>query len=195
MAAIWNLIRHRYFGVSATVAMLLLLPIIVISTQSPQRLSGIAEGATTIIFSPTSIESAPLERKYGQEFFLNALIDPGTNIISTVRLDINYDPKILKLSITNPVEINNSIFPNILERPSYSAGNVQMTLSVGKDLSKSISSRTKAVTLNFVPISKTLDASTIVSFGVNTSATNVEVNDLDKGNVVSTTAPAYIKIN
>jgi len=195
MSAFWNILRHKYLGISATVAMLLLLPIVVISTQRPQRLSGIAEGATTIIFSPTSIESSPLEEKIGQEFFLNVLIDPGKNIISIVRLDINYDPKIFKLSMANPIEINKTIFTNVIDGPSYSAGNVQMTLSVGNDLSKSLSSRTKAITLNFVPISKTLDSSTIVSFGDNTSASGVKANNLDEENVVSSTAPAYIIVN
>ena len=195
MAEIWNMIRHRYLGVSATVAMLVLLPVLVIATQRPQSLSGIAEGATTIIFSPTSIEEAPLTADVGEDFFLNVLVDPGENIISMVRLDINYDPTLLKLSTQTPVEVNDTVFTEIVEGPTYTNGRIQMTLSVGSDLSKSISSRTRAATINFIPISGSSTNSTVVSFGEDTSASTVEVNDLEDGNVVSTTAPAHIKIN
>jgi len=194
MASIWNVIRHRYLGVSATVAMLLLLPIIVIATQRPQNLSGIAEGATTIIFSPTSIEDVPLEKKLNEEFFLNVLIDPGSNVLSKVKLDINYDPRFLKLSNQKPILINESIFTEVVEGPYYSEGRIQITLSVGDELTNALKNKTRAVTLNFIPTTNTSTISTVVSFGPETSASTVEVNDLEKENVVSTTAPAYINI-
>ena len=194
MIAVWNIIRHRYLGVSATVAMLLLLPLIVISTQRTQTITGIAEGATTVVFSPASLDDMPLEKSVGEEFPLNVLVDPGENIISVIELDINYDPSILKLSPDNPVTVNETVFTDI-QGPFYSEGRVQVVLSVGVDLSKSISSRTRTVTLNFVPIAKTSETYTTITFGENTKASSVEVNDLEEENIISTTAPSYIKIN
>lgn len=193
MIGVWNMIRHRYLGVSATVAMLVLLPLIVISTQRPQTITGIAEGATTVVFSPASLEDLPLEKSVGEEFFLNVLVDPGENIISVMELDISYDPSILKLSPGNPVTVNEAAFTDI-QGPFYSKGKVQVILSVGDDLSKSVSSRTRAVTLNFVPITGTAETNTIISFGEGTKASKVEVNNLEEENVISTTTPSYIKV-
>ena len=195
MAAVWNLIRHRYLGVSATVGMLLLLPIIVIATQRPQNISGIAEGATTIIFSPASIEESPLNIDRNKSFYLNVLLDPGENVISQISLDINYDPTILKLSPKDAVEVNKTIFPDVVKEPTYTNGRIEMTLSVGSDLTNAISNRTRAVTVKFTPLNTTSTKTTSITFGENTAATTVQLNNLEEGNVLSTTAPAYIKIN
>jgi hypothetical protein len=194
MVAFWNIIRHKYLGVSATVAMLLLLPIIVVATQRPTVTTGIAEGTSIVSFSPLTSAESPIEVRAGDSFFINVLLDPEDNIISLVKLDVSYDPEKLKFDNTNPVNINENIFPDILDGPNYGTDSMEVTLSVGSDLSNALSTRTRVVTLNFTALESITDTETLIRFGTENMASPVEINDLSGENVLSTTSPAHIKI-
>src|SRR4029078_276402 len=94
----WNRFKHKNLGIAATVIALALLPIILISTQQKQEDRSHAQAATTLSFSPVTTSSTPLLKKVGDNFPLNVVISPGTNLVSFLKLEVLYDPSKVPLS-------------------------------------------------------------------------------------------------
>lgn len=191
MSGLINIIKHKYFAFSAVV-MMVMLPLFLVVNNQQRDLRGRAEASTTLAFTPTSEPNSPLQKNVGEEFSLDAMIKPGKNLVSLIKLDITYDPATLSISETNPFVVNEAVFPEIVEGPIYSNGRIQVILSVGSDLSKAVSTESKIATVNFIPLEAS--SQTLVSFGAGNTIHSVASNDLDGENVLSTTTPAYIKI-
>ena len=187
-----NILKHKYFAFSAVVMMVMLPLILVVNNQQKETRSQ-AEASTTLTFNPVTLPNTPLQKKVGDNFYLDIMLNPGKNLVSLIKLDITYDPAKISLSSTNPLVVNSEIFPQILEGPVYSTGRIQVVLSVGSDLSKAISTQSRAATVNFVANSPA--SQTLVSFGTGTSVSSVASTDLSGENVLSTTSPAYITIS
>lgn len=192
MKQFWNFIRHRYFHFAATI-MIIFLPLILFFNNQNQDQRGRAEGSTSFYFIPTSSSSFPIQKKVGETFYVDMMVNPGKNLASLIKVDISYDPEKISLSQNNPLVINEKTFPQVIEGPVYSSGRIQIVLSVGSDMSKVISSESKALTLNFV--AKSSSSITTISFGTNSQVFSVASNDQSSQNVLSTTTPAYIKIS
>lgn len=188
----WNIVKHKYFGAAATVFLIIMLPVILFVSQKPQTITGMAEGATTLTFSPITSESFPMGKKVGEEFSLDVMVNPGKNVISVVKLDIKYDPHKMKFSANNPITVNSLAFAQILKGPFYSRGNFQIVLSIGPDQTKALTTETKVLTLNFTALSSA--SITQVYFGKDTEALTVSSSGEGGENVLSTTVPSYIKI-
>lgn len=193
MSSLWNVLRHKYFGAAATVFLVIMLPVILIASQRPQTITGSAEGATSLTFSPITSENSPLVQKVNDQFSLDVLVNPGKNQISVVELNIKYDPYKIEFSENNPISVNNSAFAEVVEGPFFSRGNLYVALSIGSDQTKAITTQTNAVTLNFKTVSRA--ESTQVYFGKDTRTLNVSSNEEGGENVLSTTIPTYIKID
>jgi hypothetical protein len=84
-------------------------------------------------------------------------------------------------------------FAQILEGPFYSRGNFRVTLSVGPNQTNALTTQTKVLTLNFNAVAQA--SLSQVYFGKETEALTVSESGKDGENVLSTTAPAYIKID
>lgn len=191
MMGFWNTIKHKYFKVAATI-MILFLPLVLVINQQQQETRSRASASTTLSFSPTTTSQAPLIKKVGDSFYLDLMLKPGSNLVSSIKLDIIYDPTKVSLSETNPIVINEIVFPEIIEGPIYSDGRIQIVLAVGQDLSKSISQESRALSLNL--IAKNPTSQTLFSFSNNTAVYSVTATDSDGKNILSTTSPAFIKI-
>jgi hypothetical protein len=183
--------KNKYL-VIAFALLLLALPLILLTTRQRQEIRSSAQASTVLYFSPTSTSSSPLLTKVAQPFYLDLMLNPGQNLVSIVRIEINYDPAKLKLSPADPFVINQTLFPQIMEGPIYTAGKIQAVVSVGSDQTKAINQTSKLVTINFIPISTSKNTS--VSVGTPTKIYSVSANDLSNENVLSSTTPAYIKI-
>ena len=192
MSAFWNILRHKYLGVAATVTMLLLLPVALFVSQQPQDPRGAAEKATILAFSPLTSNVTPLEVNVGDQFPLTMMITPGKDLVRTIEIDITYDPASIRLSSEEPIEINEDYFPEVLEGPIYTNGRVKLALSIGSEFTKTLNARTKVLTLNFRAINST--ESTLVKFGSDTSVYSLESSDSSENNVLSTTIPAFLII-
>ena len=193
MKAFWNLVRHRYFKVAAIISLVLVLPVILISGQQQQDQRSSATLSTTLYFSPENNRSNPIVKNINDEFNLDVMLNPGKNLISLLKLDIEYDSNILTLNTENPLKINGAIFPEILEGPIYSEGRIQVVLSIGSDQTKVITAENRIMTINFV--AKNSSNRTLINFGANNSAFSVGANDQSGEDVISSLTPAYIKIN
>lgn len=190
MRSIWNIFKHKYLKIPAVVVAILIiaLPVFIFVNQQNQDNRTKASEISTFSFAPSGAQSSPLLVATNDDFYLDIMIDPDDHWISEIQLDIIYDETKVKLSNTNPIIINESIFSEIIEGPIYSPGRVQITVSVGEDLSKSISNKVKGVTLNFTAQEET--ETTQIIFGRGTSATSIDNENVPGFN----TTPAYITI-
>jgi hypothetical protein len=164
--------------------------------QKQHESRGQAEGGSSISFSPTSTSKSPLTYTTGSTFTVDVMLDPGPQAVTFVKLLLNYDPLVLSLADgTNSVQINNTAFPSIAEGPVVSSGRIGVSMMIGTDITKSITSPTRMATLTFkslnatkrTPTSITVDPATLVL----SSSELAEVSE----NVLSTTSPAYIKVS
>ncbi len=183
--------KHKYFAFALAI-MIVTLPLVVVIMQQQQEIRGRAQASTTLSFIPSTTSSTPIIKKVGEPLSLDLMVNPGVNLVSSIKVEITYDPTKLRPSEANPLSINQTIFPAIIEGPVYSDGKIQVVLSVGPDLSKAVGQINRVATLNFDTIANS--SQTLVSFGVNTSISSVALNDTSSENVLSTTSPAYIKI-
>lgn len=186
-----QLFKHRYFAFALAI-MLVTLPLVLIILQQQQIIRGSAQASTSLFFAPPSSVTSPIIKRPGETFYLDLMLNPGENLVSLIKLEITYDPTKLTPSAIDPLLVNQTVFPEILEGPVYSSGKIQMVLSVGSDFSKAISTQSRVATLNFDSLSTTSE--TLVDFGPNISVSSVATNDPSGENVLSSTSPAYIKI-
>lgn len=186
------ILKHKYFAFALAI-MIVTLPLFLIIMQQQQEIRGRAEKSTSLYFSPITNSTNPIIKKIGEPINLDLMVNPGVNLVSLIKAEITYDPTKLRPSEANPLSINQTIFPAIIEGPVYSDGKIQIVLSVGPDLSKAVGQISRVATLNFDTI--TTSSQTLVSFGINTSISSVAQNDASNENVLSTTSPAYIKIS
>ena len=192
MKSFKKIVKHKYFALIATL-LILALPILLIVAQQNQETRSRADASTTLYFSPDSSKGAPITKNVGDEFYLDVMLNPGNDLVSLVKMDIKYDSSIMSPSKTNPVVVNNVIFPQILEGPVFTDGRIQIVLSVGPDLTKAMSSESRILTLNFLAKGETRRSE--VNFGENISVSSVSLNDTANENVLLNFSPAYIRIN
>ncbi|HUQ85172.1 MAG TPA: PKD domain-containing protein [Candidatus Limnocylindrales bacterium] len=178
------------------IAILLIgIPVTIYLVQRQQQTQSRAEKATNLTFTPASSPSAPIQKKIGESIPLDIFVDPGTNLVSFVKLEIQYDPEKIATAETGAFTPNAAVFPSVLEGPVYSPGKISVTLSVGPDPTKAIQTKARAATLIFKAIGNTEPGiPTVVSYGVSTQALSIGFNDQASENVLSSSTPANIVI-
>ena len=188
-----NLFKHKL--ILATIAIqLVALPLILFVVKQQQRTTTKATAGTTLFFSPTTTTASPLAVNVGQDFSVDVMVNPTTNLISLAKIDIKYDSSRMTLSPTNPVVINSQAFPTIVEGPIYSQGSIKIVVSIGSDQTKVIQAQTKILTLNFKATAAVNPTS--IDFQTNGNALySIAPQDSSNENVLSTTTPATIRIN
>lgn len=169
---------------------------IIIYSQKQEEVRSRAAAATVLTFSPTSSVAQPIQKNVSDPLTLDVMLNPGTNAISILKLDIQYDPNKF-LPGTNPIVINSAAFSTIVEGPVVDSniGNIVVTLSVGTDPTKAIKTLTKIATINLIANSTTQGSGpTVVGFGPQSQALSVAVSDQSSQNVLATAMPDYIAI-
>lgn len=185
----------KIFLVGFLVILLVGIPTTIFLVQQNQEVRSRAEKSTTISFTPDSSTSAPLQKKIGDTIPLDIMVDPGTNLVSFVKLEIQYDPEKLATTGATTLQPNIVAFPTTLEGPVYSPGKISVTLSVGPDPTKAIQAKVKAATINLKAIANTpADTPTVVTYGATTQVLSIGSNDEASENVLSNTVPATILI-
>jgi len=155
-----------------------------------------ASADTTIFFSPASSFFEPVQVRPKEQFSLDITLDPRSNLVSTVKLALTYDPTKLEAVGKNTLVINQNAFPTIVEGPvvNNDTGTIYVTLSVGVDPQRAIRSVTKVATLNMMATQKTGALNALISFDTQTQAYSLAPNDHPFENVIAGAAPAYIAI-
>lgn len=187
----------KLFLIGFLVVLLVGIPLTVYLLQQNQEVRTRAEKSTILTFSPDSTQAAPLQKNVGDSIPLDITVDPGKNLVSFVKIEIQYDPTFLSLDQTNGFQANTTAFPSVLEGPIYASGKLDVTLSVGPDPTKAIQQKVKAATLTFKALKNTpAGTPTLVSYGVSpkTQILSIGSNDQSSEDVLSSAVPAIIAI-
>jgi hypothetical protein len=111
-------------------------------------------------------------------------------------MNISYDATKLSLDQTNGIKQNDASFPSVLEGPTYTNGNVSITLSIGADPTKVAQTPTKVATITFKAKDTTNSTPTAVKFvDGQTQVLSIASSDQPSENVLSATKPVNIAIN
>jgi hypothetical protein len=197
---IYDKFMHRFNGrkifLFGFIAVLLIgIPATIFLVQQQQETRSRAEKSTTLSFAPDSTPTTPIQKNVGDSIPLDIFVDPGTNLVSFVKLEIQYDPEKIATDAAQALVPDPAVFPSVLEGPVYTPGKISVTLSVGPDPTKAVQTRTKAATVNFKALSTTPPGTpTVVTYGVSTQALSIGFNDQASENVLSSTTPANIAI-
>ncbi len=170
------------------------IPLTISLFNKPQETRSRASGSTTLSFNPTSSAGSPIQKNVGDDVSIDLMVNPGSNLVTFLRLQITFDSTKLQLA-SNPFVVNSIAFPVVVEGPITTApGTILESLSVGSDFTKAIQTTVKVGTLNFKAIGNTGGTPTVVSFGNLSQALSAGPNDQASENVLSTTIPANITI-
>lgn len=192
-------------GISSIV--LIAIPTIVFIIGKQQELRSQATPATTLSFTPSSSQTTPLQKKVDETIGIGVVINPETNIVSLVKLNIKYDQTKLTPSTKSPcgtffcVERTNEISA-LGDGPASTPGNILVSLAI-TDPTKAIQTQTKLGTIYFDAKAATTSTPTQVTFGTETFVASVNC-DFSSGicpdqageNVLKTTSllPMFISI-
>ncbi|MDQ5901090.1 MAG: hypothetical protein QG600_668 [Patescibacteria group bacterium] len=176
--------------------LLIAIPVTIYFVQQQQEIRSQAQAASTLAFTPPSSQANPMLKNVGDVFGVEITVDPSTNLVSFVRLEIQYDSTKLATASAEGADAfvaNNAAFPSINEGPIYEDGKILVTLSVGSDPTKAIQTLTRVGTITFEAL-ETTDTPTLVTYGVQTQVLSIGGGDQASENVLSTTSPAAIQI-
>lgn len=190
-----NMTRKKILLFGFVAVLLVGIPLTIYSIKTQQESRTRAEKSTTLSFLPPSTTSAPIIQATGSDFLLDVQVDPGTNLVSFLKMEIDYDDtKIATSEAVDAFKVNNVAFPITLEGPSFSPGKIFITLSVGSDPTNAVQTPTKALSIQFKALAKTIDAPTNITFGNMTEVLSIGGNDQASENVLQTINPAIISI-
>lgn len=186
---------RKLFLIGFVFILLVGIPVAVYLVQQQTTENSHAQQSTDLAFSPTSSATSPLQKNVGDSIPLDITVDPGKNLVSFVKLEIQYDPSILATASANAFTANTTAFPSVLEGPIYSPGKIDVTLSVGPDPTKAIQQEVTAGTVTFTALKNTPPGTpTLVSYTASTQVLSIGSSDQASENVLSTATPATIAI-
>ena len=185
--------KNKKFLLFGFIAILLIaIPVTIYLVQQQQQTAIRAQKSTNLSFEPPSSTSAPIQAAVGDQVDLDIMVDPGTNQVSIVRLEVQYDPAKLE-AVANKPTLNTAVFPAFLEGPVPDpTGKIAATLSIDNP-TKAIQVKTRIATISF-KAKATTSTPTQVSYTARTQAYSVSGQDQHSEDVLSTTTPAFIAI-
>lgn len=192
------LTRKRLLLIGFILVLLIGIPATLFVVQQQQELRSRAEKSTTLYFQPESTQAQPLVYNADETFSLDLYANPGTNLISSVRLEILYDPTKLATASAGAGEAafvpDQETMPNIITGPIYTSGKIFVLLNVGADATNVVDTVSKIGTITFTALEETTGVVTQVSYGPQSLITSAGDESQAAENVLSTTNPAFITI-
>lgn len=189
----------KIFLLGFIIVILVAIPFSVYVAQQRQRTKTQATKSTTLSFEPVSTTV-----KAGEALTLNIMLDPGIGIsanqVSFVKLSISFDASkftTLSDSLSANPESSNTL-TTIVEDPKYdnTAGKASISLSIGADPTKVVTTKTKIAILKLKATAQTTPINPNVTFDVtNTQVLSIASSDQTSENVLlSTTIPATVTV-
>lgn len=186
--------KIKYIIIGVFVLALVGLPVILSLNQKQQELRSRAAPSTSLYFTPSASSSSPRSVFVDDSVAFDLMLDPGTNLPSLVKLEIQFDPSKFQ-AVPTSFLVNLADFPVTIEGPRLDNGNLSISLSIGSDTTKAIQKTTKVGTLTLTAVNPTDDTPTMIAFGNNTQVLSIGPTDFANENVLSSTLPAYILIS
>lgn len=189
--------KKQFIILSLVIIAVIGLPLTFFLYSKQQELRSRAEKSSILYFAPESNETAPLSTQIGNTLPLDIMLNPGTNAVSLVKLELLYDPAKFEADTATAFEPNLTAFSQVVDAPQVTPGKITVTLSIGTDLSKVLTQVTKVGTLKLKALSSTNVSETpaTVSHGPNSQILAIGANTTSDENVLSNTTPAFITIN
>lgn len=188
--------------------LLAVIPLTVSFLQSTTQTQSKAEKATTLCFalpdSSTCLASTtPVQKNIGDTIPLDIYLNPGgKNSIVVATISVNYDQTKLTADpsqgtglgiIMTPTSATATQgFTQPLVDASYTQGNASITLTVGTDALKAITTKTKIATITLKALAATTGTGTPITFDDNKSNATSTIDP--EVNVLASTEPALIQI-
>lgn len=174
---------------------LVVLPITLFYFQQPQQTQTHAEKSVVLSYEPSSSQTnSQLQIPAGSTFTLDVYLDPGTNSVSFVKLDMDYDAT--KFEPAGGFIPDSTIFPQVVEGPINTPGKIEATLSIGTNLSSAIKTKVKIGTLALKALDNVpANTTSVISFDPDSQALSVSSNSSYGENVIANTTPVTVQIN
>ncbi|MBI2613844.1 MAG: hypothetical protein HYW62_03650 [Candidatus Levybacteria bacterium] len=190
----------KIFLLGFIIIILIAIPFSVYIAQQRQRTTTKAAASTTLSFDPASTGGAPVATKVGETLTLNVVLDPsaGTpaNQVSFVKLSITFDSSKFTAESFKPSTDPKNTLTSVLEEASLTSGRATISLSIGADPTKVVTTKTKIAILKLKALSVTTPGNpSSVTFGSDTQVLSIASSDQTSENVLSTTSPAIVTIN
>jgi hypothetical protein len=187
----------KIFLLGFIIVILVAIPFSVYIAQKRQQTTSRAAASTVLSFEPASPTV-----KVGEILVLNIVLDPGIGIsanqVSFAKLSISYDASkftTLSGSLKANPEPSNTL-TTIVDDPKYESGKASISLSIGADPTRAITTKTKIAILQLKAADTTTPIDPNVTFdsAPDTQVLSIASLDQTNENVLSTTIPAKVII-
>lgn len=180
-------------GILLTVLLMGGLFLVVRQLQQQQENRSQAQASTVLSFTPTSSTASPLQHQPGSTIALDVMLDPGVNIVSSVRLIIDVPATHFAVDSFVP---NTAVFSEIIEGPVIANGRASIVMTTGTDSTKAIRNTiTRVGTLNIRALQNVTTTPVAVRFSTDTVILSIASTDGQLENVLSSSQPAYISLS
>jgi hypothetical protein len=190
--------KHKKFYLLVSITLLLIISITItikLAQQKQETRSSANNASATLVLTPNSSTTNPIQKNVGDSIPLDIAINPGDNLVTFVRFQVKYDPTKVSPHTANPFAPNIAAFPSTIEGPASDAGTIAASVSVGSDPTKAIQKPTTVGTLNFKAIGGTGNTPTQITFTTLTQVLSAGSGQQASENILSSTTPATIAIN
>lgn len=183
--------RQQITIVVITLLLIVGLLVTLVASRTRQESRSHATAATTLSFSPASTNATV---NIPVSLALN--IDPGTNYVSYIKLDITYDASKFSVSSASGFMVNSSAL-QATEGPIYkvngTTGEIQGFFDIGSNTLAAIHTPTTVGTLTLTPIA-TVASSQVAFVTSNMAVGSIGPSDQPSENVLSSAIPATIVV-
>ncbi|MEN9407920.1 MAG: hypothetical protein RLZZ455_1136 [Candidatus Parcubacteria bacterium] len=185
--------RAKILSLLGILALIGALPLILYMQSQQQETRSKAAQSTSLFFTPATTSTSPLAVVRNQTYTLDLMMNPGTNAVSTAKIDIQFDGRFVETFGANPVVINSTAFSQILEGPVISNSSIKFTVATGSDPSKAIKTTTKVATITFNARASTISP-TEIAFGA-IELLSVAAGDQANENVYAGGQSAFVAVD
>lgn len=183
-----KILKNKYFILGNILLILLIIPLTLFFISKTQENRSSAAPSTILSLSPSTNQA-----KKGQQFPVKVIVNPGQNIVSIVDMYILFDASKLKLVSITP---NKDAFQTTLRGPNIQAGSANLSVNIGSDSTKAITTTTTVATLLFEALDNTTSGPVKISFDQAVSRVfSLSVSDGPSENVLQSTQPADVTIS
>ena len=179
--------RNKYFLLGILVLIAIAIPLTIYFVQRQQDLRSRAAPSSNLTFTP-SAQSVNV----GDDFTLEATVDPGQNFVSFVQFSLTFDPQYLEVTSIEP---NITAFPLTLDGPTITDGSASISVGIGSDVTKAIQTPTTVATVHFQALAATGATPTNITYTTGTTQVlSLSADDQPGENVLSSATPAQVTI-
>lgn len=179
-------------------ALLAIIPLTIFLVQQQQETRSRASKSTNLYFSlpgadaATATAAATLSKSTGDTFDLDIIVAPGTNVVTFIRLEIDYDPTKVELAGKKLAADPASPLP-APQAPTYEAGKIFLSFGASNGTQFIEGKPARIATVTFKALAPTT-AKTTVSFGEQSEVLSKAAADQADDTVLSGTTPVDITI-